>query len=327
MVPEQILVVAEVGNNHEGDVAIAHKLIDLAAEAGADIVKFQTFIPELFVSRSDVDRFNRLKSFQLSFAQFKELRDHAHERGLKFWSTALDMESAVFLGEIADGIKIASSDNTFYPLLKRVGSFGKPVGLPTGMIGKELIREALEALREGGGPCRTYLLHCVTSYPVQDPEANLRAVVTLKESFPECIAGYSDHTLGNVACLAAVVLGARIVEKHFTLDKNYSSFRDHQLSADPEELKSLVADLRRLEQMLGSGEKVPQHSERQIEQAVRRSIVATRDLAAGEVIDERCFTWVRPGGGLPPGSEKEILGKRVSTPIRMGEWIQLSSLS
>lgn len=319
---QRILVVAEIGNNHEGDVNVALELVDRAAEAGADAVKFQTFRTEHFVSRSDEARFERLKRFELTPDEFAALAERTRARGLLFISTPLDIGSAAVLEPLVDAFKIASGDNTFWPLVARVLEAGKPVIASTGLAELNEVDELVSFVRAHWGEERTRagfaLLHCVTAYPVEPEEASLAAIRILADRYGLTV-GYSDHTVGVEAAPLAVAAGARVVEKHFTLDKGYSDFRDHRLSADPPELGALVESLRRASTFLGRSEKRPQPSEEPGRVALRRSIVAAADLAAGHTLGSGDLTWTRPGGGLEPGREEELIGRSLRRPVRIGE--------
>ena len=317
---ERVLVVAEIGNNHEGDVGIARELVAAAADAGADAVKFQTFRTEHYVSRLDAERFARLERFRLTFEEFEELAGLARERGLRFISTPFDLESAAFLGGIADAIKIASGDNDFEPLLMRAAQTRLPMIVSTGLAEIGGIRSTVELVRRewGGADPGLAVLHCVSAYPVPAGEAHLRAISALAAEL-DCVVGYSDHTAGVDAAPLAVALGARVIEKHFTLDKQYSDFRDHQLSADPPDLAELVRRIRLAEVLLGVAEKQVQPSERDGVVALRRSIATVRDLPAGHVVAADDLTWIRPGGGLRPGEEALLLGRRLRHAVAAGE--------
>lgn len=321
---KQVLVIAEIGNNHEGDYALAEKLICLAAKAGAGAVKFQTFKTEYFANPKDSKRFQQLKSFELSEEQFKRLKEVACNEGLLFLSTPMDIESARFLRGLVPAYKIASSDNNFYPLIKEIARTGKPVILSSGLVDLENIQSVLSFIHQiwRGLEINQQLavLHCVTSYPVSSEEANLGAILHLRREL-KCTVGYSDHTVGIEAAVLAVALGARVIEKHFTIDKNYSSFRDHRLSVTPEDMSLLVRRIKEVQVLLGSGQKVVQKSEREIMLTLRRSIIAKRDLSGGSVIGWEDIGWTRPAGGLSPGQEELILGKVLSRSVKMGEWL------
>lgn len=318
----QIMIVAEIGNNHEGSYGLAEEMIGLAARSGADAVKFQTFRTELFVSRTDATRFERFKSFELKFEQFRRLKTVADREGVLFLSTPFDLESASFLEGLTCAFKIASGDNTFYPLLEHVAFSGKPVLLSSGLATLEQLKCSrdiiLDVWKQKGIAQELAILHCVTSYPVDNKYANLGAIRTIGETL-SCIPGYSDHTSGTSAALLSAAAGARIIEKHFTIDKHYSDFRDHQLSADPEEFAMLVKKIREAEILMGSGRKTPQDCELCNENLVRRSIVARCSLQPGDTLRMGHLAWVRPAGGLAPGEEKRIIGRTLNTAIREGD--------
>lgn len=325
---ERVLVVAEIGNNHEGDVAVASELVERAADADADAVKFQTFVTEHYVSRLDAERFARLERFRLTFDEFASLAELAHDCGLLFVSTPFDLQSAAFLGGVADAIKIASGDNDFVPLLTRVARTSLPMIVSTGLTEIEEIRRTVQLVQSewGGEDHGLAVLHCVSAYPVPPTEAQLRSILCLAAEL-DCVVGYSDHTDGLDAAPLAVALGARIVEKHFTLDKRYSDFRDHQLSSDPAELAELVRRVRVAETLLGLEGKRVQPSERPGRVALRRSVAALRDLPAGHVLEAGDLAWVRPGGGLHPGEEGRILGRTLRRAVRAGEQVAVGDVS
>ena len=319
-----VLVIAEIGNNHEGDFSQAQKMIELAAEAGVGAVKFQTYKTELFVKYKNKDRFDQLKSFELNYKQFEELSNIASQNGLIFLSTPLDLESAKFLNSIVPAFKIASGDNNFYPLLKLVASYSKPVILSSGIADLQQLKYSIEIMEKIWGPLNyknnLSILHCIASYPVPLKEVNLSAIKYLKKSL-DCTIGYSDHTIGTDAANLSVALGARIVEKHFTINKNYSSFRDHQLSADPAEMAQLVERIKTINQIMGKEQKVIQPCESETTHMIRRSIVANRNISAGEVINWNDITWMRPGDGIPPGDENLIIGYTLSKDLKKGDII------
>ena len=325
----EVLVVAEIGNNHEGNVALAEKMIGLAAEAGAGAVKFQAIVPERLVSVEQTARIEQLRRFQLKEQDLEKLAERARREGVIFLCTPFDIETARFLNPLVPAFKVASGDSTFYPLLETVADTGKPILLSVGGTTleevkrtRDFIRTRWERRKVGGG---LVLLHCVISYPTPPEEANLQAVETLK-GLGE-VVGYSDHTLGVDAAVLSVALGARIVEKHFTIRKDYSDFRDHRISADPDDLKEMVKRIQETRSMLGDGERKPGKSERQSIEAVRRSITACRELPAGTRIELSHLCWVRPGGGIAPGRESELLGRVLKRAIRAGERIVQEDLA
>jgi sialic acid synthase SpsE len=326
---ERVLVVAEVGNNHEGDPRVAAELVEAAAASGADAVKFQTFHTDGLVSRADPERYERLLSFELSHEEFTGLAAQARSLGLLFISTPLDLESTAFLRDLVDCYKVASGDNDFVQLLVAIAATGKPAFVSAGMSDLETIARAKRTIEDvwssQGIVQELAVLHCVSAYPAPADEASLAAIPFLAAEL-RCTVGYSDHTVGIDVAPLAVAAGARIVEKHFTLDKGYSSFRDHQLSADPGELRRLVEEIRRVERVLGRAGKSPQPSEAETAALARRSIVAASDLPEGHRVTEDDITWLRPAGGLPPGEEAQVVGRVLKSALGRGEPILPSNL-
>lgn len=325
---KKVFIIAEIGNNHEGNFQLAKKMIIKAAATGVDAVKFQTFIPEQFISSRDQLRLNKLKSFQLSYDQFKELSLIAKKKGLMFFSTPLDIKSAKFLNTIQPVFKIASGDNNFYPLIETVLSFKKPLIISTGASGVSDIKKIYKKISKNYKLKNNFaFLHCVSSYPVPNDEANLASISYLIKKFSNITIGYSDHTLGIDAAAFSVIAGARIVEKHFTLDKNYSDFRDHQLSADPNEMSLLVKKIRKAEIMLGKEEKKIRKCENEMNTMGRRSIAVNRDIAKGTILLKSDFIMLRPGNGFLPEEEKKVLGKKLKGNIKKYEIIKKEFLS
>lgn len=321
---KDILIIAEIGNNHEGSYGLAEEMVGLAAQAGVGAVKFQTIIPNKLVSLSQKDRIQQLERFRLSYDEFEKLCKVAQRENVLFLSTPFDIESARFLDNLVPAFKISSGDNNFFPLIDVVARADKPIILSSGLADIEQIRETKDFIqniwRECGSNQELAVLHCVTSYPTPMEEANLLAIRQLRDQLGVTI-GYSDHTLGIDAAVLSVALGARIIEKHFTISKDYSDFRDHQLSADPQDMAQMVRRIKETLELLGDSEKRLQNSEREILNKVRRSIVASRDLRRGTILQWQDLTWLRPGGGLAPGCEKEILGRELTRFIPAGEYI------
>lgn len=319
---ERIMVVAEIGNNHEGNVDLAEDMVRLAGEAGADAVKFQVFRTEDYVSPNNPQRFDMLKSFELKPGDIHRLKDAADKAGVLFIATPFDLHSAKVLSEVVTAFKISSGDNTFYPLLESVAGYGKPVIMSGGLSDVNQLRYSLSLMQmrwlEMGMNVDAAVLHCVTSYPVPPEEANLGAITQLRNELG-CTVGYSDHTLGIDACVLAAAMGARILEKHFTLDKNFSEFRDHQLSADPDELAALVQRVRQAETLMGSGQKVLQDCEKPLLAQVRRNAAAAADLMAGTVLRPEHITWIRSSGGVAPGREEILLGRTLTADVTRGQ--------
>ncbi len=327
---EKVFVIAEIGNNHEGSFDLAEEMIGLAAEAGADAVKFQTFQTEYYVSANDIERYKKLKSFELSYNEFEKLSRIAKEEEILFISTPFDIESALFLNGIVDALKIASGDNNFYPLIEAIAETGKPIIMSTGFANIQQIIKSKILIEKTWVQQDIVqdlaILHCVSAYPVEPQYANLQAIQTLLKSF-DCTIGLSDHTLGINAAIVSVGMGARIIEKHFTIDKHFSDFRDHQISTDPKEMKQLIQSVREVEKMLGSGDKTPQLPEKNSVTQVRRSIVAKHALSKNHILQLDDITWIRPGGGLGPGEEQRIIGKRLNQDVQKGEKIMIKYIS
>ena len=323
---EKVLIIAEIGNNHEGDFELAKDMIDAAAEAGANAVKFQTITPSRLVSTREQERIRQLQRFSFSRDQFAALKERADEEKVIFISTPFDLEAVDWLNPLVPAFKIASGDNDFWPLLEKIAFTGKPIILSLG-LGK--VKDATKIASffkklwhdsEIDFPGLAFL-HCVVSYPAPDDQANLRNIMKIK--CEQVTPGYSDHTLGIKAAELAVACGARIIEKHFTLNKSQSDFRDHQLSADPSELEALVQAIAEVEKFLGSSDDSIRDCEKQNATAVGRSIASSRDISMGETISIADICWVRPRNGLKPGEEHLIIGKKLSSPIYEGEFFSL----
>jgi N,N'-diacetyllegionaminate synthase len=316
-----VFVIAEAGNNHEGSFARAEEMIGRAKAAGADAIKFQTIVPEKLVSASDAARIAQLGRFQFSYAQFESLAATARRAGIIFLSTPFDLDSVAALDPLVPAFKVASGDNDFFALLEAVAGTGKPILLSTGLADLAGIARSKAFIdgvwRREGTEGALALLHCVVSYPTRPEDANLSAMRDLATL--GTTIGYSDHTIGIAAAVLSVALGARVIEKHFTLDKNQSDFHDHKLSADPADLAELVRRVREAETLLGGGGKRVMPCEAAVAQRVRRGVTAARDLAEGTVLGVADLTWVRPRAGLAPGEEEMVIGKRLKAPVAQGE--------
>ena len=314
-------IIAEIGNNHEGKYKVAKKLITAAAKAGVDAVKFQTFRTEAYINSTDKIRFNRLKKFQLSEEEFTRLAIFTKKNRLKFISTPFDIKSAVFLNKIVDCVKISSGDNNYFQLIEKVLSFRKPTIISTGLLSFKEIKKLIILIKKNKFPLsKLSLLHCVSAYPVKYKEANLRSIKKKKKKLDIKI-GYSDHTIGIEAAIIATTLGAEIIEKHFTLDNNFSKFRDHILSSNPDEMKRLVISIRKTEMMLGKNDKEISKTEKLNIKSNRRSIFANVDIKKGEKIDLQKIKIVRPQEGFKPVYLKKIIGKKVKKNIDQSQVI------
>lgn len=319
-----VLVIAEAGVNHNGDLEMAKRLVDAAAKAGADLVKFQTFKAEKIASgaakkasyqyrneggtKAD-SQLDMLKRLELSKADHATLIEHCAARGIGFFSTGFDLDSLDFLNGLGFAhFKIPSGEITNLPYLRRVAGFGKDVILSTGMASIGDIEAAIEALEAAGLPReRVTVLHCTTEYPAPFEEVNLHAMNTIGQAFGVRV-GYSDHTQGIEASLAAVALGAEVIEKHFTLDRHLPG-PDHAASLEPDELTALVRGIRRIEMALGRPEKRRTPSEAANVAVARKSIVAARPIAAGETFSDENLTAKRPGTGMSPMRWDEVIGR------------------
>lgn len=330
-------VIAEAGVNHNGDVALARRLIDVAADAGADAVKFQTWKTDLVIHRSapkagyqkravgdDGGQFEMVKALELTQDDFRGLARHAEKRGIIFLSTPFDVESLRFLVEIGvPALKVPSGEIDNRLLLRPLAKTGLPVVVSTGMATLGEVSDALDILRmNGAGPLA--VLQCTSNYPADPADANLRTIPAMAAALGVPV-GYSDHTLGGGTALAARALGACIFEKHFTLDKTLTG-PDHQASASPEELAAYVAGLRMVEKALGRAEKRPSASESDVKAVARRSLYLTRVVAAGEPLTEESVTALRPAGGIPPGHADLVLGRRAVRDLTAGHRLDWTDL-
>lgn len=329
-----IYVIAEAGDNHNGSFELALKLVDAAKAAGADCVKFQTFRTEEVISTraekaeyqkastgTDESQYEMVKKLELSFDQFRQIKAYCDTVGIRFLSTPFDIPSVRFLREMDMPFwKIPSGEITNLPYLLEIARTKKPVVMSTGMCEMEEIQAALDVLRENGTPKIT-LLHCNTEYPTPFGDANLRAMAFIRERFGVEV-GYSDHTLGIEASIAAAALGASIIEKHFTLDKTMEG-PDHQASLEPSELKALVAGIRHVEAALGDGVKRPSPSERKNIEIARKSIVARQAIRRGEPLTEENLAVKRPGSGVSPMRWFEVLGTHAVRDFQADELIEL----
>ena len=326
---KKVFIIAEIGNNHEGNISIAKKLVVSAAKAGADAVKFQTFITEDFVNENNTKRFKQLKKFQLSFYDFKILKKLAHKHNLLFISTPLDIKSVNFLSNEVDLIKIASGDNNFQYLIEKAIATNKKIIISTGMSNSSDIDNLLLFFKKHFTTRelkkKISLLHCVTSYPVDPKYANLNSIVYLKKKYNLNI-GYSDHTIGPEACLAAVAVGATIIEKHFTLNKKFSNFRDHSLSADFLEFRYMVDSIRKIENLLGNVNKKIQPVEKKYVKLVRRSIYASKRIPKNDKIFLKDIKFLRPQNKQSTLDYKKIIGKKSKKTIQKNQIIKLNSL-
>lgn len=315
-----VKIIAEAGVNHNGSMELAKKLIDAAAKAGADYVKFQTFKPEKLVARSagtaeyqkknlhsDESQLEMLNKLALTQEDFRELKRYCEERNIGFLSTPFDLDSLAFLDSLGmDFWKIPSGEITNLPYLEAIAQTDRPVVLSTGMADLAEVEDAMKVLTKQK-PREITILQCNTEYPTPYEDVNLRAMQTMKEVFHVPV-GYSDHTKGIAIPLAAVGAGAQVIEKHFTLDRTLPG-PDHVASLEPDELQAMVEGIRQIEKAMGTGEKVPSSSEKKNIAAARKSLVAACRIQKGELFTSENITTKRPGDGLSPMRYHEILGQ------------------
>jgi len=333
----KVLIIAEAGVNHNGDVGLAKHLVDTAVEAGADAVKFQTFKADRLVSvaapkaeyqRQTTDasesQHEMLRCLELSPQAHRQLQIYCQERGILFISTPFDEESVNLLDELDVPLfKIGSGEVTNWPFLEYVARKGKPIILSTGMAYLSEVDEAVRVIRDAGCD-QLVLLHCLSNYPAKLVDVNLRAMQTMAAAF-QVPVGYSDHTLGIEVAVAAVALGACVIEKHFTLDKRLPG-PDQQASLEPQELRALVAKVRMIESALGKGIKRPAPSEVDSRKVVRRSLAAAQEIPARTVLKAGMLRALRPATGISPTLLSEIIGRRVKRSLAMGELIAWQDL-
>lgn len=329
-------IIAEAGVNHNGDLDLAKRLIDAAADAGADAVKFQTFKADRIVARhapkaeyqqrtsgANESQYAMLKRLEFNEEQFRALHAHCHKQGIDFLSTPFDLESIDFL--VALGLttfKIPSGEITNLPYLRKIGALQKKIILSTGMADLQEIEEALKMLTGSGATKdKITILHCNTAYPTPMEDVNLKAMQTIARAFQVAV-GFSDHTMGIETAIAAVALGAVVVEKHFTMDNTLPG-PDHQASLEPQELQTMVKSIRNIEKALGDGVKQPTKSEIRNRMIARKSIVAACQINAQEIFTERNLTLKRPGTGLSPMLWDKVLGKRAARNFATDELIEL----
>ena len=327
---EPCFIVAEAGVNHNGDIEIAQRLIDAAVEAGADAIKFQTFNADLLVTPhaqkaryqkkstpTSESQYQMLKRLELSPHTFKKLSDYANMKKIIFFSSPFDLKSVDILDRIEVPLyKIPSGEITNLPLLTYIAKKGKPIILSTGMATFEEIDEAIDIIKNEG-VADIILLYCVTSYPAKIESLDLTIISSLRERY-HLPVGFSDHTTGIVAAIAARALNACVIEKHFTLDRKMSG-PDHQASIDPKGLKKLVIAIREVESALGNGMKKISKEESEIKSITRKSLVAAIDIPAGTSISESMIDLKRPGTGLAPKNKDMIIGKKSNRSIKKNE--------
>lgn len=331
-------IIAEAGVNHNGDLALAHRLIDVARAAGADAVKFQTFKADQLVTldapkaeyqlqqtEADESQYEMLKRLELSAGAFRDLQQHCREAGIRFMSTPFDEDSADLLSELGVTVfKTPSGEITNLPYLAHVARKGRPLIVSTGMATLGEVEAAVNTLRAAGNPA-IVLLQCVSNYPADPADVNLRAMQTMAQAFG-VPTGFSDHTAGIEVALAAVALGACVIEKHFTLDRAMPG-PDHAASLEPDQLAAMIRGIRTVEAALGHGRKEPAASELNTAEVARKSLVAACDLKAGTVLSDSVLAVKRPGTGLPPALRPYVIGRTLRVDVSVGTVIGLEMLA
>ena len=326
-----VLIIAEAGVNHNGDPLLAMELARKAKEAGADVIKYQTFIADKLVSNDakkadyqikttgNSSQQEMLRKLELSFDDFSRISEYCKEIGIQFVSTPFDLDSIDFLETLNMPFwKIPSGEITNYPYLVKISKTKRPVILSTGMCSMDEIKSAVDVLYSNGVP-ELILLHCNTEYPTPYCDVNLNAMNTIKKAFGTEI-GYSDHTKGIEIPIAAVAMGATVIEKHFTLDRNMEG-PDHKASLEPAELMAMVKSIRNIEVAMGDGNKEPSVSEKKNIAIARKSIVASRNIKCGEVLNEENVSCKRPGNGISPMKWNEVIGTKAKRDYMKDEMI------
>ena len=336
----KVIIIAEAGVNHNGSMEKAKLLIDVASEAGVDFVKFQSFKANKLVSPNakkaeyqrknmgshDDNQFQMLRDLELSEKDHDELLEYCNQKNVAFFSTAFDVDGLSYLDSLGLNLfKVPSGEITNYPYLRKLAEIGKPVILSTGMSNLIDIEKALEVLEQGIDRSMITILHCNTEYPTPMEDVNLKAMNTIESHFNTSV-GYSDHTMGIEVPIAAVALGARVIEKHFTLDREIPG-PDHKASLEPNELIEMVRTIRNIEKALsGSGIKEPSSSERKNISVARKSIHSKNDLKRGSVLKEEDLIPLRPGDGISPMEWENIIGKELLVDYSSFQKIKLSDL-
>jgi N,N'-diacetyllegionaminate synthase len=331
-----VKIIAEVGVNHNGSIELAKKLIDVAAEARADFVKFQTFKAETLVTKTadkaeyqkeitdtDESQFEMIKKLELDRKTHQELIDYCKIKNIQFLSTAFDHDSIELLAELNIPLfKIPSGEITNLPYLRHIGKMGKQIIMSTGMSTLDEVHNALNILIESGAEKEQItILHCNTEYPTPMKDVNLKAMLTIKDELGLNI-GYSDHTLGVEVPIAAVAMGATVIEKHFTLDRTLPG-PDHAASLEPDELNAMVSAIRNIEKAMGNGLKEPSTSEIKNMPTARKSIIAKKSIKKGELFTEENLIVKRPGTGISPMGWDTVIGKAASSDYEMDDLIKL----
>ena len=312
---KKILLIAEIGNNHEGNFKVAKKLILLAKKNGADAVKFQYITPHKLYAKNDKKNINKLNKICLNINEFKKLKKYADELKIIFLCSVFDFTNLKEVYRYLPAIKVPSGDNNNLKIIKELLSLKKPILFSTGMTNLIILKKILKEINKNKffNKKNFCLMHCVSSYPLLDSDVNMNALTSLKKLGYEI--GYSDHTIGIDACIVAASMGARVIEKHFTLSHNYSSFRDHQLSANPKELSDLSKKLTRINNIRGTDSKIITRNELKNIKSFRRGAYASSNLSIGKKIDYSDITFLRPEGEINLMNIKNLIGKKLKNKL------------
>jgi len=329
---QPVFIIAEAGVNHNGELKLAKKLIDVAVKAGVDAVKFQTAKAKDVVTKNagiadyakknikkNISQHEMIKNLELEYKDFKVLKKYCDKKKIVFLSTPHSFDAIDFLDDLVPAFKFGSGDITNFPALKHAAKKKKPIILGTGMSTLKEVKEAIKTIRSAGNN-QIAVLHCTTSYPCPVEDVNLNAMVTMQQKL-DCLVGYSDHTLGLTVPIMATCLGATIIEKHFTLDRNLPG-PDHKASLTPDELKEMVTEIKDAEKALGKFDKKPTSAEKKIMKLVRKSLIANKDIIKGTKIDESMVIIKRPGTGMPPADLSKIIVKKAKRNISKDEIFQ-----
>ncbi|NFH90638.1 polysaccharide biosynthesis protein [Clostridium botulinum] len=311
-------IIAEAGSNHNGDINQAKKLVDIAVEAGVDAVKFQTFTGDkLFSKAHPANEF--VKRFEFKLEWHKEIKEYCDSKGIMFMTTPFQKDAVDLLEELGtEAYKVASGDMDYYSLLDYISNTGKPVILATGMAYMDEVKEAVDRIKQGKTQ-EIAVLHCISNYPPKDEDINLNILKTMKEELDMPI-GFSDHSMGITVPVAAVAMGAKIIEKHFTISRKLEGM-DHFYALEPHELKQMVEEIRKVEKAMGTETKVPVKAEYAERHYARRGIIAACNLKAGDIIEEKHLDYVRPVNGIESKYYKEVIGRKVNKDLKEDEAI------
>ncbi|MBN1054446.1 polysaccharide biosynthesis protein [Clostridium botulinum] len=317
-------IIAEAGSNHNGDINQAKKLVDIAVEAGVDAVKFQTFTGDKLFSKAHPAN-EIVKKYEFKLEWHKEIKEYCDSKGIMFMTTPFQKDAVDLLEELGtEAYKVASGDMDYYSLLDYISNTGKPVILATGMAYMDEVKEAVNRIKQGKTQ-QIAVLHCISNYPPRDEDINLNILKTMKEELDMPI-GFSDHSMGITVPIAAVAMGAKIIEKHFTISRELEGM-DHFYALEPHELKQMVEEIRKVEKAMGTETKVPVKAEYAERHYARRGIIAACNLKTGDIIEEKHLDYVRPVNGIESKYYKEVIGRKANKDLKEDEVIRWEDLA